>query len=182
VANEDSFAVERLRAAGFDHAYRFFWVSDRFSRHSENIRNNPNAFLAVYDSTIPEGTGAGQGVYIQARVIELTDPEHIERAHRVMAARSGRTPRPAQDYLGDMPGRIYQAARNGSGSTTWANATAWGSTPATKWIWLHSAPKRADHRQNACGGCGVGDVVIKERLVPTFKLGLYGLAPGRVSR
>lgn len=95
--------------AAFDAAYRFFWVSDRFSRHSENIRNNPNVFLAIYDSTIPEGTGDGQGVYVQARAAELAEPEQVESAHRLMAARSGRTPRPARYYLGDMPGRIYRA-------------------------------------------------------------------------
>jgi uncharacterized protein YhbP (UPF0306 family) len=96
--------------AAFDSTYDFFWISDQHSQHSRNIRRNPHAFLAIYDSTIPEGTGAGKGVYIQAHAEELSDPHQIARAHRLVAQRSGTAPRPADYYLGEMPGRIYRAA------------------------------------------------------------------------
>lgn len=95
--------------SAFDSDYSFFWASDRRSRHSKNIRDNPSVFLAIYDSTIPEGTGAGRGVYIQAQARELSDPDEITRAHQLMARRTGKTCRPANRFLGDMPRRIYQA-------------------------------------------------------------------------
>jgi uncharacterized protein YhbP (UPF0306 family) len=93
----------------FDSAYNFFWVSDRESQHSTNIRANPHVFLAMYDSTIPEGTGARKGVYIQAKARELVDREEIIRAHKLVAGRSGKAPRSADCYSGDMPGRLYVA-------------------------------------------------------------------------
>lgn len=94
----------------FDSDYNFFWASERQCQHSKNIRNNPCVFLAIYNSTIPEGTGAGKGVYIQARAMELSDPDQIDRAHQLMASRVGKTPRPAGSFLGDMPRRIYRAS------------------------------------------------------------------------
>jgi nitroimidazol reductase NimA-like FMN-containing flavoprotein (pyridoxamine 5'-phosphate oxidase superfamily) len=95
--------------SAFDAEYNFFWVSGRHSQHSKNIRDNPYIFLAIYDSTIPEGTGAGKGVYIQAQARELSDPDHIARAHQLIATRAGKSSRPADQFLGDRPRRIYQA-------------------------------------------------------------------------
>lgn len=95
--------------SAFDSDCNFFWVSDRQSQHSKNIRVNPYVFLAIYNSTIPEGTGAGRGVYIQAQAGELSDPDRIARAHQLLAGRSGKMPRPAGNFLGSMPRRIYQA-------------------------------------------------------------------------
>ncbi len=95
--------------SAFDAEYNFFWVSGRHSQHSKNIRDNPYVFLAIYDSTIPEGTGAGKGVYIQGQARELSDPDQIARAHHLLATRSGKSSRPADQFLGDRPRRIYQA-------------------------------------------------------------------------
>jgi uncharacterized protein YhbP (UPF0306 family) len=93
----------------FDSDCNFFWVSDRQSQHSKNIHGNPNIFLAIYNSTIPEGTGAGRGVYIQAQAGELSDPGQIDLAHRLLASRAGKAPRTSGNFLGDMPRRIYRA-------------------------------------------------------------------------
>ncbi|MGH3915591.1 MAG: pyridoxamine 5'-phosphate oxidase family protein [Pseudonocardiaceae bacterium] len=95
--------------SAFDSDYNFFWMSDRKSQHSKNIQNNPYIFLAIYDSTIPEGTGAGQGVYIQAQAEELSDAGRVSRAHQLVASRVGKKLRPAKDFLGDAPRRIYRA-------------------------------------------------------------------------
>ena len=95
--------------SAFDSEYNFFWASERRSQHSKNIRANPCVFLVIYNSTIPEGTGAGKGVYIQARAMELSDPDQIARAHHLMASRAGKLPRPAKYFLGNMPRRIYRA-------------------------------------------------------------------------
>lgn len=95
--------------SAFDSDCNFFWISDRESQHSKNIQNNPHVFLAIYDSTIPEGTGAGQGVYIQAQAEELSDPHRVSRAHQLVASRVGKKLRPPGDFLGDAPRRIYRA-------------------------------------------------------------------------
>lgn len=95
--------------SAFDSDYNFFWMSDRKSQHSKNIQNSPYVFLVIYDSTIPEGTGAGQGVYIQAQAEELSDLSRISRAHQIVATRVEKTLRPSADFLGDAPRRIYQA-------------------------------------------------------------------------
>lgn len=95
--------------AAFDPEYTFCWVSHIDSQHSRNIRCNPHVFLAIYDSTIPEGTSAGSGVYIQARARELTDHAMITAAHRLIAGRVGKPPQPAECFLGERPKRIYQA-------------------------------------------------------------------------
>ena len=96
--------------SAFDSDYNFFWVSDRKSQHSKNIENNSCVFLAIYDSTIPEGTGAGHGVYIRAQAEEMSDPDRVSRAHQLVASRVGKTLRPPRDFLGDAPRRIYRAA------------------------------------------------------------------------
>lgn len=106
--------------AAFDSRYAFYWISDRWSQHSRNIRDDARVFLAIYDSTIPEGTGARKGVYVQARAAELSDPGRIARAHRLIACRAGKPPRPAEHYRGAMPGRIYHAVPE----RVWLNDTA----------------------------------------------------------
>src|SRR5215510_637740 len=95
--------------SAFDSDYNFYWVSDRRSQHSKNIQENSNTFLAIYNSTIPEGTGAGKGVYIQAQARELSDPDEIAHAHQLLADRVGKTPRTPDHFLDNMPRRIYQA-------------------------------------------------------------------------
>lgn len=95
--------------SAFDSECNFYWASDRHSRHSKNIRENPNVFLAIYNSMIPEGTGAGKGVYIQAQARELSDPGEIAHAHQLLADRVGKTSRTPDHFLDDMPRRIYQA-------------------------------------------------------------------------
>jgi nitroimidazol reductase NimA-like FMN-containing flavoprotein (pyridoxamine 5'-phosphate oxidase superfamily) len=95
--------------SAFDSDYNFYWVSDRHSQHSKNIRENPHVFLVIYNSTIPEGTGAGRGVYIQAQARELSDPGEIAHAHQLLAGRAGKKSRTPDHFLDDAPRRIYQA-------------------------------------------------------------------------
>lgn len=95
--------------SAFDPGYNFYWISDRHSQHSKNIRENPHVFLVIYNSTIPEGAGIGRGVYIQAQARELSDPGEIAHAHQLLASRVGKTSRTPDHFLGNMPRRIYQA-------------------------------------------------------------------------
>jgi nitroimidazol reductase NimA-like FMN-containing flavoprotein (pyridoxamine 5'-phosphate oxidase superfamily) len=105
--------------SAFDSDYNFYWVSDRHSQHSKNIRKNPNVFLAIYNSTIPEGTGSGRGVYIQAQARELSNPDEISYAHQLLAGRVGKKFRTPAHFLDDTPRRIYQATPQ----RAWVNDT-----------------------------------------------------------
>ena len=58
-----------------DSDLNIYWFSDKLNQHSRNIRENPDVFIVIYDSTVPEG--AGEGVYIEAQARELNDPEEI---------------------------------------------------------------------------------------------------------
>ncbi|MBO0819584.1 MAG: pyridoxamine 5'-phosphate oxidase family protein [Nocardiopsaceae bacterium] len=93
----------------FDGDCDFFWLSDRHSAHSVNIRNNPDVGLVTFDSTVPEGTGAGGGVYIQARARELSAPDEARRAEECLTARAGRPVRPLAGRSGQSPARFYVA-------------------------------------------------------------------------
>jgi nitroimidazol reductase NimA-like FMN-containing flavoprotein (pyridoxamine 5'-phosphate oxidase superfamily) len=93
--------------SAFDAEYNFYWASDREGQHSRNIRENPRVFLAIYDSTVPEGTG--QGVYIQATAAELINPEEIQHALEQLDGRVGKEPHRPEQFLGAMPRRVYRA-------------------------------------------------------------------------
>lgn len=93
--------------AAYDEDYNFYWASWAENEHSKNIRNNPNVFLTIYDSTVPEGTG--EGVYIEAKAVELTDRDEIARAVATYYARKNRPPRQPEEFMGDYPRRVYKA-------------------------------------------------------------------------
>ena len=92
----------------FDVDYNFYWASDREARHSRNIRENPRVFLAIYDSTVPEGTG--KGVYVQATAAELDDPDDIREGLARLDCRVGKQheQHPPQ-FMGPTRRRIYRA-------------------------------------------------------------------------
>lgn len=55
-----------------DEAMRFYWVSLVDARHSRNVRANPRAALAIYDSRQTPGVRAmAQGLYAEGSVEEL---------------------------------------------------------------------------------------------------------------
>lgn len=65
----------------YDSDLNMYWVSDKESQHSRNVRVNGAVFIVMYDSTVPEGKG--QGLYIQARAHELTDAAEIRAVRRM---------------------------------------------------------------------------------------------------
>ena len=102
--------------SAFDENYNFYWASDHNGQHSKNIKENPNVFIVVYDSTAHEGTGAG--VYIKAKAYEITDEQEILHALKTLDARVGKTKeRHAEQFLGEYPRRIYKAVPE----TFWMN-------------------------------------------------------------
>ncbi len=93
--------------SAYDKDYNFFWVSNQNGQHSKNIKENNSAFLVIYDSTVSEGTG--KGVYIKARAYELHDEKEIDHALSYLDGRVGMKPHSAQQFLGNMPRRVYKA-------------------------------------------------------------------------
>lgn len=91
----------------YDKNYNFYWASWKDNQHSKNIRNNPNVYIVIYDSTVPEGTG--QGVYIQAKAYELTSLKEIAKALLLLYSRKGKNPRKVIEFLKRYPRRIYKA-------------------------------------------------------------------------
>ena len=87
-----------------DSEYNIYWFSDKENQHSKNIRKNPYAYIVIYDSTAQEGTG--EGVYIEADVEELSDPEEI---HKIRNTKKKAVVDDASEFLGDAVRRCYKA-------------------------------------------------------------------------
>ena len=93
--------------SAFDTAGRFYWTSTADAQHSANIRANGRAFLAIYDSTAPEGTGVG--VYVEAEAEELSTPEAIGVGRQCLRQRLGKQPDGPDAYLPGAARRVYRA-------------------------------------------------------------------------
>ena len=91
----------------YDENYTFYWASSITSQHSQNIYANNKIFIAVYDSTVPWGTG--KGVFIQAEAAEVTDAAEIAKACELRKARVSDANQPPDDFMSDKPRRIYKA-------------------------------------------------------------------------
>lgn len=98
-----------------DENFNFYWVSWKENTHSKNIRENPNVFLVIYDSTVPEGTG--EGVYIKATAKELDNEEEIRIALDLLYQRKTHK-RDWSEFMGDFPRRLYKA----TSEEVWMNA------------------------------------------------------------
>jgi nitroimidazol reductase NimA-like FMN-containing flavoprotein (pyridoxamine 5'-phosphate oxidase superfamily) len=94
--------------SAFDDDLNFYWFSDKNAQHSKNVQANPEVCLAIYDSTVPQGTG--EGVYIEAVVEELQNESEVMAARKRMDERVGRTKeRKFATYSGDAVLRGYKA-------------------------------------------------------------------------
>lgn len=96
--------------SAFDENFNFYWNSWTENQHSQNISNNNDIFLVIYDSTVAEGTG--EGVYIKAKAYILTEGQEIERALALLQKRKNKPSsklRSAQEFLGENPRRVYKA-------------------------------------------------------------------------
>ena len=101
--------------AAYDDDFNFYWTSWKDNQHSRNIRKNWQVFLVIYDSTAPEDTG--EGVYCKAISTELTNPDEIEHALRLLWERAGKRRPEPHEVLGDYPRRVYRA----SPTEVWVN-------------------------------------------------------------
>ena len=94
--------------SAYDNDANFYWGSSPLAQHSRNIDHNGKVFLAIYDSTVPEG--CGEGVYIEATAAALDNPVEIARAKRIIGMRVGKKLGAETDRLLDAGiQRIYRA-------------------------------------------------------------------------
>lgn len=91
----------------YDTNYNFYWGSWKQAQHSQNIKENHNVSLVLFDSHAP--FGKGRGVYIEATVYELSDPGEIRACFVHRYGRTNRPQRQIEEFLGDNPRRIYKA-------------------------------------------------------------------------
>jgi hypothetical protein len=87
-----------------DDELNIFWISDKQNKHSQNVRQNPRAFIVFYDSTVP--LGQGEGLYFSATVSELSDPRDIQIARELV---DGSDSSGMEEYSGNGVCRIYRA-------------------------------------------------------------------------
>jgi pyridoxine/pyridoxamine 5'-phosphate oxidase len=94
----------------YDKEYNFFWISSPESEHSKHIENNRKVFAVIYPSNVPEGTG--EGVYMQGGAEALVEKEEIEKVLVFFYGRKNKKPRPADDFVGQSPRRVYKFTPN----------------------------------------------------------------------
>ncbi|MBI5127528.1 pyridoxamine 5'-phosphate oxidase family protein [Candidatus Roizmanbacteria bacterium] len=90
----------------YDKNLNFYWLSWRNNQHSINVRNNPNVFVTIYDSTAPAGTGVG--VYFSGQAKELTNAKDMVIALTVVYKRSKHKMRAIAEFLKHFPRRVYR--------------------------------------------------------------------------
>ncbi len=94
----------------YDDSNNLFWVSNKESRHSKLIKENPQVAIVIFDSSAPEGEG--DGVYFEAKVEELKDKEKIDQALEVFNKRVTKEEfrvKRIQDVTSDGVWRVYKA-------------------------------------------------------------------------
>jgi nitroimidazol reductase NimA-like FMN-containing flavoprotein (pyridoxamine 5'-phosphate oxidase superfamily) len=87
----------------------FYWVSSPEAIHSRNIATRSDVGIAIFDSTVPIGTG--QGVYLRARAAEVSDDER-DHGIEVFSRRSqahGGVAWISADVQGDAELHLYRA-------------------------------------------------------------------------
>ncbi|MEO5691386.1 MAG: pyridoxamine 5'-phosphate oxidase family protein [Candidatus Saccharimonadales bacterium] len=104
-ANKDGKPWNSPVAHEYDNQLNVYWFSDKKNQHSQNVRVNEDVFIVIYDSTVPESDG--EGVYIEAKAVELTDPEEILSVRKIKKGEDyeGKP----NDFLGDAIRRVYKA-------------------------------------------------------------------------
>lgn len=90
----------------FDKNLNFYWFSWKKNQHSVNVRNNPNVFVTIYDSTVPASTGVG--VYFSGKAKELINPIDMVIGMTTVYKRSKHKMRDIKEFLSHFPRRVYR--------------------------------------------------------------------------
>jgi len=103
-----------------DRSYSFYWTSPVKSRHSRNIRNNPNIAINIYDSSAVVDDIAA--VYLEAEATEILDPMELLNGMAVFGKQALKSDfirlikdvtaiaNKRKDFVNDSPLRFYKAS------------------------------------------------------------------------
>lgn len=94
----------------FDKDLNFFWLSWKQNQHSINVRNNPNVFITIYDSTVLCSTGVG--VYLEGTAKQLNSPKDVLLGIKEVYSREKRKARDVLQFLKKFPRRVYRFSPN----------------------------------------------------------------------
>jgi uncharacterized protein YhbP (UPF0306 family) len=89
----------------FDDTLTFFWSSHDTAVHSRNIAANPQVFLLIFDSRVPDQSG--HGVFVCGKATELRGESAIKHALDRLAARRREPAKAPADFMGAQPRRVY---------------------------------------------------------------------------
>lgn len=84
-----------------------YWWSPLDSQHSKNIVANPEVYITIFDSSVPEGDGFG--LYLRANTSEL-DGDELDSAIEMYNASTEVFKLTRENCTKDAPTRMYKAA------------------------------------------------------------------------
>ena len=89
----------------FDKNFNFYWNSPIDTKHSKNIRVNPNVFCVVFDSTPIDKNW--YGIYMEGKAYELNKIDDVKIALAVFSKKSNITLE-EDNYLNKSKHRFYK--------------------------------------------------------------------------
>ena len=90
-----------------DEKFNFYWVSTNSARHVNNLKANAGVSFVVFDSHAAKRKG--RGVYVEARVSELTSEEEVAAALAAFFGALGEEVPATENFLGEAKYRIFKA-------------------------------------------------------------------------
>lgn len=91
---------------GHDSEYNFYFSSSELSKHMQNIQENNQVSLVIFNSMVPRGKG--KGVFMQATVKELITEKEVEESYKYFYGRNDAEPHTLSYYLGATTRHIYK--------------------------------------------------------------------------
>lgn len=89
-----------------DKDFNCLWGSYEGSQHSKNIALNGKAYIVIYDSTAPPGTG--EGVYVRGKARKIEDENEAAELFELMKKRHDDHFWPLEAMTGEGPIRFYK--------------------------------------------------------------------------
>jgi len=90
----------------FDDNFDIYWWSPTEAQHSKNININPNIYVTIFNSALPEGEGIG--LYLRVRASEVSEGE-LDAAIELYNSSTKIFKLDRENCTGSAPTKIYKA-------------------------------------------------------------------------
>jgi len=90
----------------YDKHFHLYWLSWKKNQHSINVKNNPQVFATIYDSTVPTDTGFG--VYLEGTAWQIKNLKETLLGLKCIYGRRNRIRRPLKEFMNKFPRRMYK--------------------------------------------------------------------------